>query len=51
MSISIYKPDQEIELITDISLPSYVVIGRLYKLTLESLGLTVNERSSKMVKN
>ncbi|VAX23536.1 hypothetical protein MNBD_NITROSPINAE04-2280, partial [hydrothermal vent metagenome] len=37
-------PDGSIELITDFSLRSYVVIGRLYRLTLETLGLNVNER-------
>jgi len=37
-------PDGSIELITDFSLQSYVVIGRLYRLTLEALGLNVSER-------
>lgn len=45
------EPNGSIDLITDFSLQSYVVIGRLYRLTLESLGLAVRERSSKMVKN
>ena len=37
------EPNGSIELITDFSLQSYIVIGRLYRLTLESLGLVVNE--------